>query len=101
MADKRGKWTKEELKEIWDSYVEDDDYIEDVFKKFNLDANEFDLNQEAPCYWCGEIMLRAQYQGKQPDKWASWDVDHINSNPQDNRINNLIPMHPWCNKDKG
>jgi hypothetical protein len=81
--------------------IEDEKYIEDVFKKFNLDTNKFDLNQETLCYWRGEIILRAQYRGEQLANWVSWDVDHINSNPQDNSVDNLISMHPWCNKEKG
>lgn len=100
MKDKRGKWTKEDLKEIWISYVEDTEYISNLAERADIDLEDFNLNQNSPCPWCGEIMIRAQYQGDQPDKWGSWDVDHIDGNPKNNEINNLQPMHPWCNKEK-
>jgi len=98
MADKRGKWTKEDKDLIWKNYVNKKIY--DYFEEDDL--NEFDLNQECPCPFamCEGYMLKAQYQGKQPNKDYSWDIDHINGNPKDNRLENLQPMHPWCNKEK-
>lgn len=94
MSDKRGNWTKNDLKIIWKSYVENK-----ILRLFsNLD--EYDLTQMAPCSYCRKVMLRAQYQGVQPNKDCSWDVDHIDSNPKNNILENLQPMHPWCNKEK-
>ncbi len=96
MADKRGKWSKEDLKLIWKSYID-----HKMWKKFkNLNELQWDWTQKAPCPYCGTSMLKAQYQGVQRDKTSSWDIDHINGNPIDNALENLQPMHPWCNKKK-
>ncbi|AUB31745.1 HNH endonuclease signature motif containing protein [Spiroplasma floricola] len=96
MADKRGTWSKEDRNIIWKDYISNK-----MFKYFQkLDKEKWDFSQEAPCPLCGSLMLKAQYQGVQPDKKYSWDIDHINENYEDNFINNLQPMHPKCNKQK-
>ncbi|WP_342274869.1 HNH endonuclease signature motif containing protein [Spiroplasma endosymbiont of Cantharis lateralis] len=96
MSDKRGRWSKDDLNIIWKDYIN----IK-IYKYFNdLNKLDWDLSQEAPCPYCEELMLKAQYQGFQPNKEFSWDVDHINENSKDNFISNLQPMHPKCNKEK-
>jgi hypothetical protein len=102
MSDKRGKWSKKERDLIWKNYVDDKEYIKSCINDIgiSIDFNNFVFSQEAPCPFCGERILKAQYQGVQKNKWASWDVDHKNSDSKDNNLNNLQPMHPWCNKEK-
>ncbi|WP_308149662.1 hypothetical protein [Spiroplasma sp. AdecLV25b] len=69
------------MKQIWKDYVQNKIY--GIFKSKNNFQN-WDLSQEAPCSRCGKTMLKSQYQGVQPDKDYSWDVDHIDSNPRNN-----------------
>jgi len=91
-------WTKEEKRKIWNDYINNK-----MWERFNEEALKeanWDWNQAAPCPYCGKKMLRAQYQGLQPDKEFSWDIDHI-KNSTNNSLNNLQPMHPRCNKLKG
>jgi hypothetical protein len=102
VADKRGRWSKKERDLIWKSYVDDREYIISCMNDIgiSIDFDNYNFSQEAPCPFCGELMLKAQYQGAQMDKWASWDIDHIDGNSNNNNLNNLQPMHPWCNKEK-
>lgn len=90
MADKRGNWSKTDLKLIWKNYIT---------TKISSTA-DYDLTQSAPCPECGIAMLKAQYQGYQRDKEYSWDVDHVDENSSNNDISNLQPIHPKCNKNK-
>ncbi|ASP28792.1 hypothetical protein SCORR_v1c10200 (plasmid) [Spiroplasma corruscae] len=100
MADKRGKWSKKNLKEIWDDYV--DNKIWKIFDRNDLMSWEFGFVDKAPCPArnCGKVMIRSQYLGNQPAGKHCWDVDHINEDSSDNSISNLQPMHPACNKKK-
>jgi hypothetical protein len=96
VSDKRGKWSKQDKRIIWNNYV--DNMVIKIFRENQL--NSLDLTQRAPCPYCGKLMFRAQYQGVQPNQGFSWDIDHINGNSDNNSISNLQPMHPWCNKRK-
>lgn len=102
MTDKRGSWTIQEKHETWSDYIETKMWK--LFDNNSLNKLEndkgWDFKQEAPCPKCGEKMLKAQYQGSQPNKSYSWDIDHINSDPDNNSLGNRQPMHPWCNKEK-
>ncbi len=91
--DKRGKWTKRELRKVWEHYIKSERFI----KRFKPAAlEEVDLNQVAPCHACGKLMFRTQYIGEQPKGKNSWDIFHLNGDFLNNQSYNLEPMHPEC-----
>lgn len=98
----RKTFTQSQRNEIWLYYI--NSRMWDIFNNDRLnelqDSGSYIYAQAAPCPFCGEKMLKAQYQGVQPDKSFSWDIDHIDNNPTRNNVVNLQPMHPWCNKKK-
>jgi len=63
-------------------------------------VDTFGNTQEANCPYCGRRMCRSAYEGDQPSSDYAWNVDHIDSNPSNNCLDNLQPMHPWCNREK-
>lgn len=52
----------------------------------------YDANGEGPfrCHWCREKVT-----------WRDMHVDHVNSDKQDNRIENLVASCPPCNQERG
>lgn len=93
----RGNWSKSARNDIWLNYI--NEILWDYFKSIH---DDWDLPQEAPCSWCGRRMVKAAYIGVQQNEGPySWDVDHIDRNHRNNYLDNLQPMHPRCNKEKG
>ncbi|AOX43885.1 hypothetical protein S100390_v1c05460 [Spiroplasma sp. NBRC 100390] len=92
MKENNHKWGRYERNSIWKSYA-----MNKVQKYFeHKDYSKYDLFQEAPCKYCGQLMLKAQYQDIQPNKDYSWVVDYIDTNFTNNTLENLQPAHPWC-----
>ena len=52
----------------------------------------FDSYGKGPfnCHWCGQQVA-----------WIGMHVDHVNAVRDDNRIENLVPSCPPCNKERG
>lgn len=99
MADKRGSWSQEDLKLIWDDYVSNK--IWTIWPKHHENLKTWNLQQKAPCRMCGEEMIRAQYKGLQPQVKTRWDIDHHDGNFNNNQLSNFQPMHSSCNVKKG
>jgi hypothetical protein len=52
----------------------------------------YDVNGEGPfrCHWCSI-----------PVTWSDMHVDHLNDDPKDNEIGNLVASCPRCNQRRG
>lgn len=58
--------------------------------------------EKSPCHWCGHLLpWRAERDFEFSPGQLVVNVDHVDFNPENNEVSNLVPSCWWCNTGRG